>query len=116
MTRKHARATALAILAACGASCSHNATSPPATGTLYFQIDGATCKGTHSTYFEIDSGEVGPEILAPTQTSRGYTVTEGIHATRARLVDYYGTPADLWTLNRSSTVPANGTATTIVAC
>jgi len=113
MTMRHALAT-LSILAACGVSCKD--TTAPLTGTLFFQIDGATCKGTHSTYFEIDSTEVGPETLAPAQTSKGYVVPEGIHATRARLVDYFGTPADLWTLNRSSTVPANGTATTIVAC
>jgi hypothetical protein len=113
MTIRHVLAT-LSILAASGVSCRDITT--PLTGTLYFQIDGATCKGTHSTYFEIDTTEVGPETLAPAQTSKGYVVTEGIHATRARLVDYYGSPADLWTLNRRLTVPANGTATTTVVC
>ena len=113
MTMRHALAT-LFVLAACGVSCKD--TTAPLTGTLFFQIDGATCKGTHSTYFEIDSVEVGPETLAPAQTSKSYVVPEGIHATRARLVDYFGTPADLWTLNQSATVTANGTATTIVTC
>jgi hypothetical protein len=116
MTRKHVVATALVIVGASVASCSHNATSPPATGSLYFQIDGATCRGTHSTCFEIDSIEVGPEILAPDQTSRGYTVTEGIHATKARLVDYVGASGDLWTVNNHLTVPGNGTATTVIVC
>lgn len=113
MTIRHALAT-LSILAACGVSCKD--TAAPLTGTLFFQIDGATCRGTHSTYFEIDTTEVGPETLAPAQTSKGYVVTEGTHAARARLVDYFGTPADLWTLNRVLTVPANGTATTTVVC
>jgi hypothetical protein len=117
MTTKQVSATALAILAACGASCSHNAiTTPPPTGTLYFQIDGATCKGAHSTYFEIDSTEVGPEILAPAQISRGYTVTEGTHATKARIVDYVGGSADLWTVNNHLTVPGDGIATTVIIC
>jgi hypothetical protein len=115
MTMRHVLTAALFILAACGAGCS-DVTTPPRTGTLYFQIDGATCKGTHSTYFEIDTTEVGPETLAPAQTSRGYAVTEGRHAVKARLVDYFGTPADLWTINSRLTVPADGTATAIVAC
>jgi hypothetical protein len=113
MTLRHALATLFSI-AVCGAGCRD--TTSPLTGTLYFQIDGATCKGTHSTYFEIDSLEVGPETLAPAQTSKGYVVSVGIHGTRARLVDYFGTPADLWTLARSATLTANGTATTIVTC
>lgn len=113
MTIRHALAT-LSILAASGVSCKD--VMAPLMGTLYFQIDGATCRGTHSTYFEIDTTEVGPEMLAPAQTSKGYVVTAGVHATRARLVDYFGTPADLWTLNRRLEVPANGAATTTVAC
>jgi hypothetical protein len=117
MTRQHASATALAFLAACGASCSHNAiTAPPPTGIVYFQIDGATCKGTHSTYFEIDASEFGPEILAPRQTSSGYSVTEGIHAIKARVVDYVGGSADLWTLNNHIMVPGNGTAMAVIVC
>ena len=88
MTRKLAPATALAILAACGASCSHNAiTTPPPTGIQYFQIDGATCKGT-----------------------------EGTHAIKARVVDYVGGSADLWTVNNHVIMPGNGPAMVVIVC
>ena len=116
MTKQQVVPTALLILGVFGTSCSHNATSPPATGILSFQIDGATCNGTHSTYFEIDAGEVGPEILAPAQTSGGYVVTEGIHGTKARIMDYAGGPADLWTANNHVTVPGYGTAMVVIVC
>jgi hypothetical protein len=116
MTKQQIVPTALLILGAFGTSCSHNATSPPAAGILYFQIDGATCKGTHSTYFEIDAGEVGPEILAPAQTSSGYAVHEGIHRTKARIMDYVGGSRDLWTVNNHITVPGAGSAMVVIVC
>ena len=112
---RHDLMTALFLAAAGGAACSQSITAPP-TRTLYFKIDDATCKGTHSTYFEIDTNEVGPEMLAPGQTSTAYAVTEGPHAVKARLVNYFGTPADLWTINNRVTVPANEALTTIVSC
>jgi hypothetical protein len=104
---------ALVAAMACGGS-----TDPPlkATGTLFFTIDQATCVGTHSTYFEIDSTEVGPETLAPGATSNGYVVTAEVHATKARIMSYFGTQAALWTTNVRVTIPANGTATSRVVC
>ena len=116
MTKQQVVPTALLILGVFGTSCSHNATSPPATGILFFQIDGGTCKGTHSTYFEIDAGEVGPEILAPTQTSSGFVVNEGMHRTKARIVDYVGGSRDLWTVNNHITVPGTGSAMVVIVC
>jgi hypothetical protein len=103
---------ALVAAMACGGS-----TDPPVKlmGTLFFAIDQVTCQGTHSTYFEIDSTEVGPEILAPGATSKGYTVTAGVHATKARITNYFGTAA-LWTANVGVAVPENGTATSAVTC
>jgi len=86
------------------------------TGTLFFTIDQATCLGTHSTYFEIDSTEVGPETLAPGATSKGYVATAEVHATKARIMNYFGTQAALWTTNLRLKVPANGTATSRVVC
>lgn len=99
---------------ACGGT-----TDPPAVkpmGTLFFTIDQTTCLGRHSTYFEIDSTEVGPETLAPGATSKGYVVTAEVHATKARIMNYFGTQAALWTTNVRITVPANGTATSRVVC
>ena len=116
MTKQQVVPTALLILGVFGTSCSHNATSPPATGILFFQIDGGTCKGTHSTYFEIDAGEVGPEILAPSQTSSGYVVNEGMHRTKARIVDYVGGSRDLWTVHNHISVPGTGSAMVVIVC
>ena len=103
---------ALLAAMACGGS-----TDPAikATGTLFFTIDQATCVGTHSTYFEIDSTEVGPETLGPGATSKGYAVSAEVHTTKARIMNYYGTAA-LWTTNVRVTIPANGTATSRVVC
>ena len=102
---------ALVASMACGGS---TAPDKP-TGTLFFVIDQATCLGTHSTYFEIDSTEVGPETLGPGATSKGYAVSAEVHTTKARIMNYYGTAA-LWTTNVGVIVPANGSVTSTVVC
>lgn len=102
---------ALVASMACGGS-----TAPDKRpGTLFFVIDQATCLGTHSTYFEIDSTEVGPETLGPGATSKGYAVSADVHTTKARIMNYYGTAA-LWTTSVGVIVPANGSVTSTVVC
>lgn len=103
-----------AVLAACSSS---TAPAPPImqTGTLYFTI-GAACVGTHSTAFEIDSTEVGPETLAPGATSKGYVTTEGNHGVQARIMGYVNGAHALWTQDTRVTVSANGSYTHLVAC
>ncbi|MFL5487413.1 MAG: hypothetical protein ACJ8AJ_02920 [Gemmatimonadaceae bacterium] len=109
------RAAMLGLVLATVTACS-GSTDPREMGTLSFNIDPVTCTGTHATYFAIDYTEVGPESLGPGGTSKGYVVTADRHVARARIMNYFGTPAALWTANVRITVPANGSATTLLVC
>jgi hypothetical protein len=113
----------LISIMACGGG-SKDVTAPPPPpppvvtehGTIIFSIDPSTCVGTHQTYFEIDSTEVGPESLGPGAVSKAYTVTAESHATQARIAGYFGTAASLWTGNARVTVPANGSVNRHINC
>jgi hypothetical protein len=105
---------------ACGGSKDTTAPPPPPPpppvghGTITFSI-GPTCTGSHQTYFEIDSTEVGPELLAAGGVSKAYPTTAEEHATHARFANYFGS-ASLWSGNLRVTVPADGTVNRLITC
>lgn len=106
---------ALAALVILTMAC-RDTNAPPATGTIVFTMELATCRGTHQTFFVIDTSLVGPELLGPGGTSQAYRTTEGRHATRAKIENYVGDTATLWTYNDIVTVPANGSVGRLITC
>ena len=99
----------LSLLSACGAGGGVSDDS----GTVYFKIDSATCRGT-STSLElyINGSLVGTATVAVGETSSGYTTHAGssvLSAQENRTGGFVGSPT---TYN----VPAGGSFTMILTC
>lgn len=96
----------LPLMIACGGG-----DDAPTTGTVYFKIDAATCRGTSANLkFFINGSQVGTEVVAVGSTSKGYETGAGSVVLSAQEVGgFTWSPA-------THTVPAGGSFTLVLTC
>ena len=106
-------------------ACSNSA-GPSPQGTVFFKVDGLTCKytGPRDVTFYIASAEVGTEALAGGATSTAYLTKPSSSYARpeanpvvwARIANYTGDGHALWTHASNIKVMASTPVTHIVGC
>ena len=109
---------AFAILGAC-------TTSPPGSGTVYFNMDNVSCTylGAKDVTFYIAAEEAGTESMVTSATSKAYITkvstsyaTPGNPVVHARIANYTPGGGALWTSRTNINVTAKDPVTHTIHC
>lgn len=107
------RPSLLAILVAASVmlGCGGGGDDAPTTGSVYFKIDAATCRGTSANMnLFINGTQAGNEVIAVGGTSKAYVVSAGSAVLSAQEVGGF-----TW-VPTTHTVPAGGSFTLVLTC